>query len=332
MRDSLLDQLEELLHPETTKRVRYTLFTEVVKRPITAESLLVVTKFLQERMILLPIRGEAIDNCGTGGTDKNHYRHAHNIHISTLAAFVVAGTGVRVVKQCGNGASHPQGSADFLTQAGIRLDIEVGRATEIYRQTQLLLLPARRYPPHLARIASLRRLHEKPTIFNLAAPLCNPAGIRRRVIGVNTWANALLMAEVVMELGLSPVAIIHAPCGSGGLDEISVTGNTDALLIEGADCREDIIHPRQMGISETSFPTKKKNTIKGTKTGLSESLRILENEPSFDRLIVLANAAFVVHWATGLSLSESYSRVHDTLKSGRARALFESYRTLSVAA
>src|SRR5690606_24671851 len=84
------------------------------------------------------------------------------------------------------------------------------------------------------------------TIFNLLGPLSNPAGVRRKVIGVfaESWLQPL--AEVLKNLGADHVLVVH---GSDGLDEITTTGLTRAVELKDGALRSFTIDPAALGLS-----------------------------------------------------------------------------------
>jgi len=76
----------------------------------------------------LSIPGRSVDIVGTGG-DK-----ANTVNISTMAALVIAGAGLRVVKHGSRASSSTTGSSDVLAALGVNLDLEPQRVAEVVEE------------------------------------------------------------------------------------------------------------------------------------------------------------------------------------------------------
>ncbi len=158
-----------------------------------------------------------VDLCGTGGD------HSGSFNISTAASFVVAGAGVPVAKHGNKGVSSLSGSADVLDALGVRTDVGPEAAARCLRETGICFLLAPEYHPALKHVGPVRRALGVRTAFNILGPLCNPAGVRRQLVGAFSDTVARQMAEILMRLGSEHVVVVYA---HDGLDELSTTSPT----------------------------------------------------------------------------------------------------------
>ncbi|MBI1908918.1 MAG: anthranilate phosphoribosyltransferase [Deltaproteobacteria bacterium] len=174
---------------------------------------------------------EGVDTCGTGGDQKGTF------NISTAAAFVVAGAGVKVAKHGNRSVSSQCGSADLLEALGVKIDLPPESVKKCVDDTGIGFFFAPRYHPAMKNVAAVRKKIGTRTIFNLLGPLLNPAGVRHQVIGVfdQKWIEP--MARVAARLGSSHVLVVH---GEDGLDEITLTGPTTVAEFKN----ERVIHPK----------------------------------------------------------------------------------------
>ena len=120
-----------------------------------------------------------VDTCGTGGG------RVGTLNISTAAAFVVAGAGVR-----GRQARQPQlhlavGLGRRARSARRRHHALAGARAEVLEAAGVVFLFAPTYHPAMRHVGPVRKELAVPTIMNLLGPLANPAGVRRQVIGVS---------------------------------------------------------------------------------------------------------------------------------------------------
>jgi len=193
------------------------------------------------RAAMTPVEAppDAIDIVGTGGDGAGTY------NISTLAALIVAGCGVPVAKHGGKAASSRSGASDVLGELGVRVGIDASAAAACLREAGICFMAGPTHHPALRFAAPVRSELGVRTIFNLLAPLCNPARVTRQVIGVyaQEWLEPL--ARALKELGSKRVWLLH---GSDGLDEATTTGATHVAALEDGAVRAFEIAPEDAGL------------------------------------------------------------------------------------
>ena len=175
-------------------------------------------EIMREKMLRVEAPADAIDIVGTGGDASGSY------NISTCAAFVAAGAGLKVAKHGNRALSSKSGSADVLMALGVKIDLAPEKISEcIARGGRRLHVRAPAHHSSMKHVGPTRVELGTRTIFNLLGPLSNPAGVKRQVTGVFSKAWVEPLAHVLKNLGSEACWICH---GEGGLDEIVPTGNT----------------------------------------------------------------------------------------------------------
>ncbi len=162
----------------------------------------------------LKVTGRSVDVVGTGGDGYN------TVNISTMAALVVAGTGLKVVKHGNRGATSKTGGADVLGALGIRLDLPPERVGEIADEVGITFAFAQTFHPSMRFAMPIRKEIGVPTTFNILGPLANPAQPEASAIGCSSLRVAPVMAGVLAERGREGL-VFH---GDDGMDELSPTG------------------------------------------------------------------------------------------------------------
>ena len=180
-----------------------------------------------------------VDTCGTGGDN------LHTFNISTTAAFIAAGAGVKIAKHGNRSVSSKCGSADILKNLGVNIDISVQKFVDVFNKTGIAFLFAPVYHKAMKYAIGPRREMGIRTIFNVLGPLTNPAKTKRQVIGVFDKDLCETMAAVMKKLGAEHVLIVH---GHNGLDEIAVTGETYVSELKNGNIKSYTIHPEQFGM------------------------------------------------------------------------------------
>ena len=185
-------------------------------------------------------RGEPlVDTCGTGGDAKGTF------NVSTAAAFVVAGAGVRVAKHGNRSISSKCGSADVLEALGVRIDLEPEQVARCIDEMGIGFLFAPAMHAATRHTMPARRELGGRTVFNLLGPLTNPAGASAQVAGVYRADYTELMARALGELGVERAFVVH---GAEGLDEISIGGETCVAELRYGAVRSYTVVPEDFGL------------------------------------------------------------------------------------
>jgi anthranilate phosphoribosyltransferase len=225
-----------------------------------------------------------VDTCGTGGDASGTF------NVSTAAAFVVAGAGVRVAKHGNRSISSRCGSADVLEHLGARIDLAAESVARSIEEVGIGFLFAPAVHAATRHAMAARRALKTRTIFNLLGPLTNPAGASAQVVGVYSAGVTELMARALGELGVRRAFVVH---GADGLDEISISGETQVTELRDGAVRNYTVTPEDFGLRREPL-----EAIRGGDAAqnaeiihkvLGRSMLYRDHGPH--RAIVLANAA-----------------------------------------
>jgi len=186
---------------------------------------------------------ELVDTCGTGGG------RVTTFNISTGAALLAAGAGVRVAKHGNRSFTSRCGSADVLEALGVRIDMPLEAMRETLERAGIVFMFAPLMHPAMRHVGPVRREIAIPTVMNILGPLANPARAGRQVVGVADSGRLRLLADALAELGCVHALVVH---GEPGLDEVSPLGPTRVLEVRDGLVREWTIDPRDFGIPEAS--------------------------------------------------------------------------------
>ncbi len=189
----------------------------------------------------ITVPGPIVDVVGTGGD------RAQTVNISTMAALVVAGADLRVVKHGNRAASSACGSADVLEALGVRLDLPVGRVAEVAAQVGITFCFAQLFHPSMRHAAAARRELAVPTAFNFLGPLTNPARPGAMAVGVADRRMASLMAGVLAGRGTS--ALVFR--GDDGLDELTTSGPSTVWEVHDGAVVEQTFDPQSLGVARS---------------------------------------------------------------------------------
>lgn len=157
----------------------------------------------------------AIDTCGTGGD------HSGTFNISTTAAFVIAGSGIKVAKHGNRSITSACGSADLLEALGVAIELEPEHVAALVDEAGIAFMFAPAYHPGFRHAGPVRREIGIRTVFNILGPMTNPAKVKRQLIGVGDGSVSERLAAAQDRLGSERVLFVHS---SEGFDEFGLGG------------------------------------------------------------------------------------------------------------
>ncbi len=234
---------------------------------------------MRAKMLTVDAPDDAIDVVGTGGDASGSF------NISTCAAFIVAGSGVPVAKHGNRALSSRSGAADVLTALGVKIDLTPEQIADCIRQAGIGFMFAPAHHPAMKHVGPTRVELGTRTIFNLLGPLSNPARVRRQMVGVfsRQWVEPL--AHVLKNLGSERAYVVH---GSDGLDEITTSGPTHVVALEGGS-----VHCFEIVPEEVGMPRVKPEALRGgdADTNASALRLVLEGRQGPYRDVAVLNAA-----------------------------------------
>ena len=255
---------------------------------------------------------DVLDTCGTGGDV------AHTFNISTVSAFVSAGTGITVAKHGNRSVSSKCGSADVLRELGVNIDIPPEKVSECLQKVGIAFLFAPKLHASMKYAIGPRRELGIRTFFNILGPMTNPAGANRQLLGVYSAGLVETMAGVLAELGSVCAFVVH---GGDGLDEITTVRETTVAEVRDGVVSVRTIVPEDLGIDRAD-PESLSGGDAADNAVVFRS--ILSGEAGSKRDIVLINSAYAI-CAGGRTDSprEGLELARKSIDSGAALAKFE---------
>lgn len=254
---------------------------------------------------------DVFDTCGTGGDRSGTF------NISSAAALVVAGAGLRVAKHGNRSVSSRCGSADVFEALGVDVAAAPAKVEQSLKATGIAFFFAPTFHPSMKHAAPTRKDLGVRTAFNLLGPLTNPAGARRQLVGVPRPELTELLARSLLLLGSERAWVVH---GADGIDEISTTGHTKVSECRNGSVSTFYIHPSDFGVAKSTS-----SALKGGDAAANAGIirDVLNGSPGPCRDVVLLNAgASLFIGGKAGSVREGITRAAEAIDSGAAaRAL-----------
>jgi anthranilate phosphoribosyltransferase len=285
-----------------------------VRGPSVAE-ITGAARAMRAAMTTVDAPSDAIDVCGTGGD------HAGTLNVSTAAAFVVAACGVPVAKHGNRAMTSRTGAADVLEALGVPIDHDAATARKYLLKPGFAFLFAPAYHPAMKHVAPVRKELAFRTVFNLLGPICNPAGVRRQLIGIfaEEWLEPV--AHVLADLGTEKAWVVH---GTDGLDEMTTTGVTRVAVLDHGQVSLREIAPEDAGLKRSALAALKGGSAEDNARAIRD---LFAGARSAFRDIVLLNAgAALVVADKAKTIGEGVAAGAEAIDKGHAAAVLEQSR------
>lgn len=285
----------------------------------TPAQILGAVKALRDNLIPVKIEDTAhlIDTCGTGGDGSKTF------NISTAVAIIAASGGAKVAKHGNSAVSSKSGSADVLSELGIKIDFDESQSKKIIEENGMAFLFAPKYNSAMKNVAKERKELGTRTIFNLIGPLANPAPLTGQLMGVYDGSLIEIVGEVLLNLGIERAMVVY---GDDGLDEITTTTTTNVCEVKNGKITTYKLDSEKLGF--------KKATLEDIRGGEAKEnskivLNVLKGEKGAPRDIVIINSGAALYVAKlADSLEEGIKKAIELVDSGVAYKKYEELANL----
>ncbi|HUQ98706.1 MAG TPA: anthranilate phosphoribosyltransferase [Gemmatimonadaceae bacterium] len=274
-----------------------------------------VVRALRDAMVHLRAEDpdSLVDTCGTGGGAVSTF------NISTAAAIVAAGAGVRIAKHGNRSFTSRCGSADVLEALGIPIEVPVKVMERALSEAGIVFMFAPLMHPAMRHVGPVRRELAIPTVMNIVGPLANPARAGRQVVGVADLERAPVLAGALADLGTRHALVVH---GEPGLDEVSPLGATHVIEVVDGRITRWTIRPEDYG-----FGNIQRTDLAGSEPLENASIirAILKGKGRVGaRAAVILNAAAAVYVSGSVgSFRDAVTAAEKSLDSGAANEVLE---------
>ena len=311
--------MEEMMTGTATQAQMGGFLTALRMQGETIDEITAFATVMREKGIKIEPKREVIDIVGTGGDEVGTF------NISTTSAFVVAAGGVPVAKHGNRSVSSKSGAADVLEKLGVNLNLTPEQNEKVLNACDVCFLFAQKYHSSMKYAASVRKELGVRTVFNILGPLSNPAAATMQLLGVYDKKLAKPMAQVLSNLGVTRGVAV---CGEDGLDEITLTGETDVYEIRFGEITSYTITPEQFGLRRCALQELVGGTPEGNAQISKDILTGKEKGPKRDIVVMKAGMSLYLG-KDGISLEEGIQMAQDILDSGKAYEKLQEFVKLT---
>jgi anthranilate phosphoribosyltransferase len=274
-------------------------------------------RFATPVIVSPPTRDDLVDTAGTGGGRPT-------FNVSTTAALIAAGAGCAVAKHGNRSATGLSGSADVLEALGVRIDLAPDAVARCIAEVGFGFMFAPAHHGATRFVVPVRKELAVRTIFNFLGPLTNPAGATRQVIGVSDPAFLETIAGALARLGARRALVVSS---EDGLDEMSTSGTTRVVEVDGEELRRYEVSPEDVGLPRGAY----EDLAGGTPDVNAATTRAIfagESGPARDLALLNGGAAIYVSGRVD-DLAAGVTAAAEAVDSGAALAALDGLVALT---
>jgi len=312
--------MRQIMSGEATQAQLGSFLTALRLKGESTEEIAGMATVMREFSLRVNVDGMLVDSVGTGGDGLNTF------NISTAAAFVAAGAGLKVAKHGNRAASGTCGSADVLEELGVQVELTPEGVERCIRESGIGFMFAQAFHPSMRHAGPVRREIGIRTVFNILGPLTNPAGAQSMLVGVAFPELGEKMASVLNLLDTHHSLIVH---GEGGLDEMTLSGDTSVWEVTVGK-----VSNWTLSVADTGLPVTPIEAVKGgDREANAKTMRELlggAGGPVRDYVLLNSAGVFLVGDLV-TNIRDGVQLAAQTLDSGAAKDRLESMIEVSQA-
>ena len=317
-RETAADAMRVIMAGEATPAQIGALVTALRMKGETPDEIAGMAQVMRDSSLHVDVEGPLVDTAGTGGDASNTF------NISTTAAFVIAGAGVRVAKHGNRAMSGSTGSADVLEALGVKIDLSPAGVKACLETIGIGFMFAQIFHPSMRFAAGPRREIGIRTVFNMLGPLTNPAGANAQVIGVADPELGEKMARVLGMLGSAHSLVVH---GTDGLDEMTLSGESQVWELKDGNIEAYTVTPTDLGFDKVHSGELRVSSAEESARVLRD---VLNGAAGPTRNVVVVNAAAGLLAVDRVrNLKQGVKVASESIDSGMAQAKLDGFIVLS---
>ena len=301
------DAMQLIMSGESTAAQFGSFVTGLRMKGETVDEIAGMASVMRKMALSVNYDNDLLDTCGTGGDGLGTF------NISTAAAFVSAGIGIKIAKHGNRAMSSHTGSADVLESLGININLTPDQVSECIKISNFGFMFAQGFHPAMKHAGPPRREIGIRTVFNILGPLTNPAGAQKQLIGVSDPKVGNIIAQSLKRLGSEAALIVH---GNDGLDEITLSDFSQIWILKNGEISYEKFYPESLGVNIQSLSKLQVNNSEESAQMIESVLDGIQG-PSRD-IVLLNSAAAIFISGHSDNFQDAFDKAKHSIDSGLA--------------